>query len=162
MRWTLAVRRLNTCEITWQVPSTTDQDEASSQSPEMVLVSQSQATALGSPHGHVRSHSDVTQTDDLKQAQHADKKTVRTILSHLLPASSAMAPIQVCLHVFGLWGDWWHVRKCEFCKLRGNSFHLFYTILFSSYPTGVKELWKCIGSKIAIENIYVNVRNNKN
>jgi hypothetical protein len=102
----LALRRLNTCEITWQVPSITDQGESSSQSPEMVPVSHSRAAASGSLHGHVRSHSDVTQTDDGRQVQHTDKKTVRTILSHLLPASSAMAPIQVCLCVF-------HLRECR-------------------------------------------------
>ena len=71
-----------------------------------MLVSQSRAAASGPLHGHVRSHSDVTQADDSRQAQHADKKTVRTILQHLLPTSSAMAPIQVCVHVFALWECW--------------------------------------------------------
>jgi hypothetical protein len=120
MRWTWSAGRLNACEITWKVPSITDQDETSSQNPEMVIVSQNRAAASGSPRGHMRSHSDVTQSDDSKQAQHSDKKTVRTILSHLLPASSAMAPIQVCLRMFSLWGLWWLGRKCEFFQLRGN------------------------------------------
>jgi hypothetical protein len=51
----------------------------------------------------VRSYSDVTPTvadeHDSRQAQPTDKKTVKAILSHLLPTSTAMAPIQVGLHV---------------------------------------------------------------
>jgi hypothetical protein len=83
--------------------SVADQDETCSQNPEMVQVTQSRAAVSGSPRGHVRSYSDVTPTvvDELdsRQAQHTDKKTVKTILSHLLPTPAAMAPIQVGLHL---------------------------------------------------------------
>jgi len=42
----------------------------------------------------------VADEHDSKQAQHIDKKSVKTIFSHLLPTSTTMAPVQVCLHVF--------------------------------------------------------------
>ncbi|KAJ9599192.1 hypothetical protein L9F63_010323, partial [Diploptera punctata] len=53
----------------------------------------------GSPRGHVRSYSDVTPSmgedvPDKRETQHMDKKSVKTILSHLLPTSTVMAPIQ--------------------------------------------------------------------
>jgi hypothetical protein len=77
----------------------TDKNEASGLNPEMAQVSQTRSTVSGSPRGHVRSYSDVTPSvadeHDSKQSQHTDKKTVKTILSHLLPAPTAMAPIQV-------------------------------------------------------------------
>lgn len=69
----------------------------------MALGSQSQTVVSGLPRGHVRSYSDVTPTvadeQDSRQAQHTDKKSVKTILSHLLPTPTTMAPIQVCLQV---------------------------------------------------------------
>lgn len=88
-----------------QISSVSDQDSISVQNPEVVLGSQSQTVASGLSRGHVRSYSDVTPTvvdeQDSRQAQHTDKKSVKTILSHLLPTSTGMAPVQVCLHVFG-------------------------------------------------------------
>jgi hypothetical protein len=80
-----------------------DQNDTSDLNPEVVQVSQTRNAVSGSPRGHVRSYSDVTPTvadeHDSKQAQHTDRKTVKTILSHLLPTPTAVAPIQVGLHV---------------------------------------------------------------
>lgn len=84
-------------------PHITDQAETCGLNPEMVQVSQSRTAVSGSPRGHVRSYSDVTPTvadeHDSRQTQPTDKKTVKTILSHLLPTSTTMAPIQVGLRV---------------------------------------------------------------
>jgi hypothetical protein len=90
----------NACEIMWFLFCTiADKNEASGLNPEMAPVSETRTTVSGSPRGHVRSYSDVTPTvadeHDSKQSQHADKKTVKAILSHLLPTPTAMAPIQV-------------------------------------------------------------------
>jgi hypothetical protein len=67
----------------------------------MVVGSQNRTVVSGLPRGHVRSYSDVTPSvadeQDSRQAQHTDKKIVKTILSHLLPTSIAMAPIQVSM-----------------------------------------------------------------
>lgn len=84
-------------------PPIADQAETCGLNPVIVQVSQSRTAVPGSPRGHVRSYSDVTPTvadeHDSRQAQPTDKKTVKTILSHLLPTSTAMAPIQVGLHL---------------------------------------------------------------
>ncbi|XP_023718004.1 1-phosphatidylinositol 3-phosphate 5-kinase isoform X3 [Cryptotermes secundus] len=75
-----------------------NQAETCDLNPEIVQVSQSRTAVPGSPRGHVRSYSDVTPTvadeHDSRQAQPTDKKTVKAILSHLLPTTTAMAPIQ--------------------------------------------------------------------
>ncbi|KDR20319.1 1-phosphatidylinositol 3-phosphate 5-kinase isoform X2 [Zootermopsis nevadensis] len=82
----------------FQQDAVSNQDSISVQNPEVVLGSQSQTVASGLSRGHVRSYSDVTPTvvdeQDSRQAQHTDKKSVKTILSHLLPTSTGMAPVQ--------------------------------------------------------------------
>ncbi|XP_069701423.1 1-phosphatidylinositol 3-phosphate 5-kinase isoform X2 [Periplaneta americana] len=82
---------------TEQADVTHCQDESHTQNSELVA-SQSRSFVSGSPRGHVRSYSDGTPTvvdeHDARHSHHSDKKSVKTILSHLLPASIVIAPIQ--------------------------------------------------------------------
>ena len=78
----------------------TDNVDIPASSSQALTTSQGRSLPSGSPRGHVRSYSDVTPSvgedmPDKRETQHLDKKSVKTILSHLLPTSTVMAPIQV-------------------------------------------------------------------